>query len=76
MNGYKELSVKGRVIQERNELEIKIGRLSAFIGGDSDTYRELPLMEKEQLHLQKYLMDKYHNVLQNRIAYMEEAGYA
>ena len=67
MKAYQE-----RVVAERNELYERGDRLSAFINSTSTTYRELPLMEKERLRLQFYLMEKLIEVLDDRIAYFKE----
>ena len=63
---------QARVIQEREELVTKWTKLGQFIDEKNDTYRELPLMEKERLNLQAYLMGKYMTVLQDRIDYFTE----
>lgn len=61
-----------RVIRERGELYEKIEKLTMFIRGDSESYKIVPLMEKERLHLQNYLMRKYIDVLDDRILYFKE----
>lgn len=57
-----------RVVQERDLLKEKLVKLNNFKFDKSPVYRELPLMEKERLHLQAYLMDQYLTVLNDRIA--------
>ena len=61
-----------RVLAERNELEGKLTKLRMFLRGGNEAYRQLPLMEKERLRLQEYLMTKYLAVLDDRIAAFEE----
>ena len=61
-----------RVVRERHHLREKIEKLTAFIKGDTAAYKEIPLMEKERLHLQNYLMRKYLDVLDDRIRYFRE----
>ena len=61
-----------RVIEEHAQLIEKLNKLGEFISVKSEVYRELPLMEKERLHLQAYLMNKYLTVLNDRIAYFNE----
>lgn len=65
-----------RVIEERTELTTKIGRLAGFIFAtdNNDDYKVLPLMEKERLGLQHYLMCQYRDVLNDRIAAFQETG--
>ena len=61
-----------RVVAESVDLGEKIKRLADFIDSSSDGYRQIPLMEKERLHLQRYLMSKYNDVLRDRIEYFNE----
>ena len=55
-----------RVIEERAELHAKIEKLEAFL--DSDTFRELQIMDQCYLARQRTLMREYCQVLDFRIA--------
>ncbi len=59
-----------RVVEEQKVLSEKYFRLQIFL--DSESCKKVPLMEKERLHLQAYLMSKYIEVLDDRIAYFKE----
>lgn len=61
-----------RVVVEAQQLSEKRKALAIFIFGGTDLYRQVPLMEKERMHLQHYLMGKYIEVLDDRIAYFKE----
>ncbi len=56
-----------RVIDERNELDDKRNKLSAFIGG-SQVFKGLPEQEQIRLRRQIAIMDEYFDILQERIA--------
>ena len=51
---------------EKNELDEKRGKLTAFIGGD--IYRTLDQVEKSRLNRQLEAMTLYSNILGERIA--------
>lgn len=54
-----------RVVDEKNELDVRIEKLDIFIG--SDTYLKLPNEEARRLDLQLDLMNAYSRVLGMRI---------
>lgn len=55
-----------RVVTEKNELDEKRGKLTAFIGGE--TYRTLDQVEQSRLNRQLEAMTLYSNILGERIA--------
>lgn len=55
-----------RVVAEKDELDIKRQKLTAFIGGD--TYRTLDKVEQSRLNRQLEAMTLYSNILGERIA--------
>jgi len=55
-----------RVIEERQELDEKRQKLTAFIGGE--LYRKLDNMEQSRLNRQLEAMTLYSNILVERIA--------
>jgi len=55
-----------RVIEERAELEDKLGKLQAFIAGER--FAAVPDAEQGRLVLQHKLMESYALVLEQRIA--------
>ncbi len=63
-----------RVVLELNQLCERSVKLEAFIRSDSVVYNVLPLMEKERLAVQLYLMQRLENVLINRIEYFNESS--
>ena len=60
VNGYQD-----RVRRERDELNINIHRLEAFIAGS--VFDTLPPQEQGRLEQQEYFMRKYHLMLIERI---------
>ena len=56
-----------RVVDEKNELEDKLGKLIEFIE-ESPTFPRLPDDEKNRLRRQKDSMKNYSDVLEERIA--------
>ena len=54
-----------RVIEEKEQLDIKISKLDVFIG--SDKFRELEIVEKTLLEIQIERMERYSNILSQRI---------
>jgi hypothetical protein len=58
-----------RVVDEKSELDDKIGRLRVFCGGT--IFKALPLDEQDRLAEQLATMDHYSNVLADRIAHFE-----
>lgn len=54
-----------RIVTEKNELDEKRGKLTAFIGGD--TYRTLDQVEQSRLNRQLEAMTLYSNILGERI---------
>lgn len=54
-----------RVIEERDELALKIGKLDGFIS--SPKYHEIPGIEQNLLDEQAIAMEIYFDVLQRRI---------
>lgn len=63
-----------RVVEEQNELLVKTNKLVDFIDGDSETYNNLPSMEKERLYVQLFHMQKYDAILTDRIANFPESA--
>ncbi len=63
-----------RVVLELNQLCERSVKLEAFIRSDSVVYNVLPLMEKERLAVQLYLMQRLENVLIDRIEYFNESS--
>lgn len=55
-----------RVVAEKAELDAKLEKLTAFIGGE--TYRTLDEAERERLNRQKWAMKLYTDILGERIA--------
>ncbi len=55
-----------RVVDEKAELDEKLGKLSGFIR--SDIYKGLPIEEQGRLQFQWWLMKGYSDVLGYRIA--------
>jgi hypothetical protein len=55
-----------RVVVEKDELDAKIKKLEAFIGGD--VFSSLAEDEQERLRAQVEAMDKYSSILGDRIA--------
>ena len=63
----KELSPhQQRVVEERAELETKLGKLQSFITGDK--FAAVPDAEQGRLVLQHHIMTSYALVLEQRIA--------
>ena len=59
-----------RVIEERQELDEKRAKLTAFIGGD--IYRKLDHVEQSRLNRQLEAMTLYSNILVERIGAFAE----
>lgn len=57
-----------RVVTERDELNQKLVKLTAFVNGQSPIYAGLPDAEKIRLNRQLTYMTEYSNVLDERIA--------
>jgi len=59
-----------RVIQEKEELDAKIGKLAAFIGLDKtgEIFAALPIAERVRLYEQLIVMRRYSEILGRRIA--------
>jgi hypothetical protein len=55
-----------RVVTEKQELDTKLEKLSAFI--ETETFQGLPSDEKDRLQRQHMHMDHYSTVLGERIA--------
>jgi len=55
-----------RVVDERDELDSKLEKLSHFMGGNP-IYLDLPDDEKDRLHRQRGAMEEYSKVLWERI---------
>ena len=55
-----------RVIEEKNELDIKIEKLSGFIKGE--TFKTLNIIDSTLLELQYLSMVQYSQILTKRIA--------
>lgn len=55
-----------RVVEERAELETKLGKLQAFITGER--FASVPDDEQGRLVLQHHIMNSYALVLEQRIA--------
>lgn len=55
-----------RVVEERTELETKLGKLQTFITGPK--FRDIPDAEQGRLVLQHHIMNSYALVLEQRIA--------
>jgi hypothetical protein len=61
-----------RVVTEKNELDAKREKLTAFIGGSLDgVYRTLDKIEQSRLNRQLEAMTLYSNILGERIAAFE-----
>lgn len=60
-----------RVQAESIDLANRLKRLVSFIEGDTDAYNDLSGLEHERLDLQRYLMNKYNDVLRDRIEHFE-----
>ena len=60
-----------RVVAEADDLGLKISKLATFIDERSKSYQDIPEFDKELLKLQRYLMNKYHDVLRDRIELFE-----
>ena len=56
-----------RVVGEREQLDLKLKALRAFIGGDP-AYGNLPIEEQLRLNLQAVCMEEYSRILGARIA--------
>lgn len=54
-----------RVVEEKRELDEKIGKLTLFF--DTDTFSKLPQQDKHLLLQQRNYMEMYSNVLKIRI---------
>ena len=54
---------QNRVVEEQDELENKIGKLSGFLGDPND----VPSEERVRMHTQLGLMEQYNRVLIDRI---------
>lgn len=57
-----------RVVDEKGELDAKLGRLDSFMNGTGHTFNGLPMDERNRLHRQADLMTKLSRVLGERIA--------
>lgn len=55
-----------RVVDEKNDLNEKLGKLSSFISG-SEIYKKLPYDEQCRLKAQLFAMQMYFNILDDRI---------
>lgn len=55
-----------RVIEEKRELDSKLTKLSAFIGGE--TFKTLDADEQQRMHAQARAMQDYSEILGERIA--------
>ena len=55
-----------RVVDEKNDLHEKIEKLSAFI--ETETFIKLPFDEQGRLKAQQTAMEKYREILLDRIA--------
>lgn len=55
-----------RVVDEKTDLDVKIEKLEAFIEGE--IFSSLSDEEKDRLNLQLVTMDKYSDILGERIA--------
>lgn len=55
-----------RVIEEKNELDEKLAKLSSF--GTSAMFTALPVEEQGRLNRQYRVMEEYSRILQERIA--------
>ena len=55
-----------RVVEERDELGIKLSRLRGFVEYN-ENFRNLPIDEQERMMLQLQHMQAYHDVLIQRI---------
>lgn len=60
MSNYKE-----RVVEERNELDLKLNGLYAFV--KTDTFHNLEDADQDILNMQLMAMDEYLNLLEMRI---------
>lgn len=58
-----------RVIDEKAELDAKLGNLIPFLG--SDTCHSLPFDERGRLHRQAEVMREYSSILGDRINHFE-----
>ena len=59
-----------RVVDEKNELDDKLAKLGAFL--ESDTFANLNIIERGQLHRQYQSMSEYSKILGERINYFSE----
>lgn len=60
-----------RVIDERDELSNKLAKLNAFINSDGFTKTVKDLRERDRLILQKFIMTRYLEILNERITAFE-----
>lgn len=60
-----------RVIDERDELSNKLTKLNAFINSDGFTKTVKDLRERDRLILQKFIMTRYLEILNERITAFE-----
>lgn len=60
-----------RVIDERDELSNKLTKLNAFINSDTFTEKVKDLRERDRLILQKFIMTRYLEILNERITAFE-----
>ena len=62
--------IQNELIKEQSELGKKLGRLIEFI--DSDKYRVLPDGAKSLLRSQKFIMESYIDILNDRIELLDK----
>lgn len=60
-----------RAIDERDELSNKLTKLNAFINSDTFTGKVKDLRERDRLILQKFIMTRYLEILNERITAFE-----
>ena len=59
-----------RVVNEKNDLDAKLGKLRAFIG--SEMFDSVPMGEQNRLRRQELIMELYSDVLAERISFFTE----
>lgn len=60
---------QNEVIEERDDLSVKLGNLCSFLE-NSEIFDELDDDEKERLTAQREIMSEYLDILEERISYL------